>query len=145
MTEEERAIALEKTRLSLGMLPIAIMRQMKANERKRAERAKQRANTRGSAVPDRSKMTMTATTTTGRTTSSLMTATTTLTKVGIETPITHTEDIKTPMTMTPVTTATPTTITLSQPMMNKQRRRTAAKEKPPQVPSEFPVMLTGYA
>ena len=73
---------------------------------------------------------VTATTTTGRTTSSLMTATTTLTKVGIETPITHKEEITTPMTTTPVTTATPTTITLSQPMMNKQRRRTAAKEKP---------------
>ena len=52
MTKEERAIALEKTRLSLGMLPIAIVRQMKANDRKRAERAKQRANTRGSAVPE---------------------------------------------------------------------------------------------
>ena len=52
MTEEERSIALEKTRLSLGMLPIAIVRQMKANDRKRAERAKQRANTRGSAVPE---------------------------------------------------------------------------------------------
>ena len=47
MTEEERSIEIEKTRLSLGMLPIAIMRQMKADDRKRAERAKQRANTRG--------------------------------------------------------------------------------------------------
>ena len=74
-----------------------------------------------------------------------MTATTTLTKVGIETPITHTEEITTLMTKTPVTTATPTMITLSQPMMNKQRRRTAAKEKTPQVPSGFPVMLTGHA
>ena len=33
------------------MLPIAIVRQMKADDIKRAERSKQRANTRGSAVP----------------------------------------------------------------------------------------------
>ena len=90
--------------------------------------------------PNRSKSTMTLikmtmTTTTGRTTSSLTTATTTLTKVGIETP----------MKTNPVTTATPTTTTPSQPMTNKQRRRTAAEEKPPQVPSGFPVMLTGHA
>ena len=52
MTEEERFIDIEKTRLSLGMLPIAIVRQMKAGDIKRAERAKQRANTRGSAVPE---------------------------------------------------------------------------------------------
>ena len=52
MTKEERAIAIEKTRLSSGMLPIAIVRQMKADDKKRAERAKQRAKTRGSAVPE---------------------------------------------------------------------------------------------
>ena len=127
MTPEERTIEIEKTRLSMGMLPMAIVRQMKADDKKREERAKQRANTRGSAVPNSSKLTMTlmkmkmtATTTTGRTASSLTTATPTLKKVGIETP----------MTTTLVTTATPTTITLSQPMMNKQGRRTSAKEKP---------------
>ena len=52
MTEEEKAISIEKTRLRLGMLPIAIVRQMKADDKKRAERAKQRANTRGSAVTE---------------------------------------------------------------------------------------------
>ena len=52
MTPEERSIEIEKTRLSMGMLPVAIVRQMKADEKKRAERAKQRANTRGSAVPE---------------------------------------------------------------------------------------------
>ena len=45
MTEEERSIKIEKTRLSLGMLPIAIVRQMKADDIKRAERSKQRADT----------------------------------------------------------------------------------------------------
>ena len=87
------------------------------------------------------KMTMTTTMTTGRTTSSLKTATTTTTRVGIETLITKT----TPMKTTPVTTATPTTITLSQPMTSRQRRRTEVKEKPPQVSSGFPEMLTGHA
>ena len=52
MIEEERSIAIEKTRLSLGMPPIAIVRQMKADDKKRAERAKHRAKTRGSAVPE---------------------------------------------------------------------------------------------
>ena len=50
MTEEERAIVLEETRLSLGMLPIEIVRQMKADDKKSAERDKQRANTKGSAA-----------------------------------------------------------------------------------------------
>ena len=45
MNKEERSIEIEKTRLSLGMLPIAIVRQMKADDIKRAESAKQRANT----------------------------------------------------------------------------------------------------
>ena len=45
MNKEERSIEIEKTRLRLGMLPIAIVRQMKADDIKRAERAKQRANT----------------------------------------------------------------------------------------------------
>ena len=40
MTEEERAIDYEKTRLRLGMLPIAIVRQMKVDDIKRAERDK---------------------------------------------------------------------------------------------------------
>ena len=47
MTEEERSIEIEKTRLSLEMLPIAIVRQMKVDNKRRAERAKQRAKTRG--------------------------------------------------------------------------------------------------
>ena len=34
------------------MLPMAIVRQMKADDIKRSERAKQRANNRGSAVPE---------------------------------------------------------------------------------------------
>ena len=51
MIEEERSIEIEKTRLRLGMLPIAILQQMKADDKKRAERSKQRANTRGTAVP----------------------------------------------------------------------------------------------
>ena len=136
MTVEERAIAYEKTRLSMGMLPIATMREMRENDRKRAERAKQRGNTscpsgndNNAAVPgpfeidnDTDEMTMTTTTTTGKTTSSLKTATTT--RVGTETPITKT----TPMTTTtPMMTATPTTITLSQLMMRRQRIRTAVK------------------
>ena len=41
MTEEERSIDIQEKRA-----------QMIANDRKRAERAKQRANTRGSAVPE---------------------------------------------------------------------------------------------
>ena len=41
MTEEERSIEIQDKRA-----------QMIANDRKRAERAKQRANTRGSAVPE---------------------------------------------------------------------------------------------
>ena len=45
MTPEERAIECEKTRMSMGMLPISIVRQMKADDIKRAERAKQRGNT----------------------------------------------------------------------------------------------------
>ena len=40
MTPEERAINTEKTRLSMGLLPIAIVRQMKADDIKRAERSK---------------------------------------------------------------------------------------------------------
>ena len=47
ITPEERAIEIEKTRLSLGMLPMAIVRQMKADEKKSAERYKQRANNKG--------------------------------------------------------------------------------------------------
>ena len=42
MTPEERTINTEKTRLSMEMLPIAIVQQMKADDIKRAERAKQR-------------------------------------------------------------------------------------------------------
>ena len=52
ITPEERTIEIEKTRLSMEMLPMAIVQQMKADDKKRAERAKQRANTRGSAVPE---------------------------------------------------------------------------------------------
>ena len=105
------------------MLPIATLRQMKADDKKSAERYKQRANTKGSAASEPLEIDNEddenendRTTTNERTTSSLTTATPTLTKVGIETPMT--------------TTATPTKTTLSQPMTNKQRRRTAAEEKP---------------
>ena len=52
MTEEERSIGIEKTRLSLGMLQMAIVRQMKADDIKREETAKHRANIRGTAVPE---------------------------------------------------------------------------------------------
>ena len=45
MTPEERAINTEKTRLSRGLLPIEIVRQMKADDIKRAERAKKRGKT----------------------------------------------------------------------------------------------------
>ena len=45
MTPEERAINTEKTRLSMGLLPITILRQMKKDDIKRAERSKQRGNT----------------------------------------------------------------------------------------------------
>ena len=45
MTPEERAKAYENTRLSMGMLPIAIVQEMKEDDRKRAERAKQRVTT----------------------------------------------------------------------------------------------------
>ena len=44
MTEEERAIDIERTRLSLGMLPISIMRDMKENDRQRKERDQKRGN-----------------------------------------------------------------------------------------------------
>ena len=43
MTPEEIAINTEKTHLSMGLLPIEIVRQMKADDIKRAERAKKRA------------------------------------------------------------------------------------------------------
>ena len=46
MTKKERAIAYEKTRLSLGMLPIETVREMREDDRNRAERAKQRGNTK---------------------------------------------------------------------------------------------------
>ena len=39
-------------RLSLGMLPMAIVRQMKVDDKKSAERDKQRANTKGSAASE---------------------------------------------------------------------------------------------
>ena len=45
MTPEERATNTKNTRLSMGLPPIAIVRQMKADDIKRAERAKQRGNT----------------------------------------------------------------------------------------------------
>ena len=50
MTPEERPIEIEKTRLSMGMLPMAIVRQMKADDKKSAERDKQGANAKGSAT-----------------------------------------------------------------------------------------------
>ena len=46
MTKEERAIAYEKTRLSLGMLPIESLREMREDDRNKTERAKQRGNTK---------------------------------------------------------------------------------------------------
>ena len=151
MTEEERAIDIEKTRLSLGMLPIEIVRDMKENDRQRKERDNQRGKQSahlGMMVTQlfltrvkstMTLMTMTTKTTNGTTTSSLPTATTTMAAI---TPITTT----TPMTTTTLMkTATPMTNTLSQPMTRRQRRRTGVKEKPPQVPSGFPEMLTGHA
>ena len=44
MNEEERAIEVEKTRLSMGMLRIEIVRDMKETDRQRKERDKQRGN-----------------------------------------------------------------------------------------------------
>ena len=44
MTKEKRAIDIEKTRLSLGMHPIEIVRDMKESDRQRKERDKQRGN-----------------------------------------------------------------------------------------------------
>ena len=44
MTEEERALDYEKTRLSLGMLPIETVREMREDDRKRKERDQQRVN-----------------------------------------------------------------------------------------------------
>ena len=44
MTEEERAVDIEKTCLSMGMLPMEIMREMKQRDRQRKERDKQRGN-----------------------------------------------------------------------------------------------------
>ena len=41
MTTEERALDYEKTGLSLGMLPIETVREMREDDRKRTERAKQ--------------------------------------------------------------------------------------------------------
>ena len=46
MSEEERAIDIENTRLSMGMLPIEIVRDMKENDIQRKERDKQRGNTK---------------------------------------------------------------------------------------------------
>ena len=45
MTVEERTIAYENTRLSMGMLLISIVQEMREDDRKRSERAKQRGNT----------------------------------------------------------------------------------------------------
>ena len=130
MTKEERAVDFEKTCMSLVMIPIETVQEMKEDDRKRKERDKQRGNTKcpsgndgDAAVPDPFEndmilMKMTTTTTTGTTTSSLKTATTTMVAM---TPMT---------TTTPMTTATPMTNTLSQPMTRRQRRRTVVKEKP---------------
>ena len=46
MTKEERALDYEKTGLSLGMLPIETVREMREDDRKRKERYKQRGNTK---------------------------------------------------------------------------------------------------
>ena len=40
MTEEERAVDIEKTRLSMGMLPMEIVREMKERDRLIKERDK---------------------------------------------------------------------------------------------------------
>ena len=48
MTPEERAEEIEATRLSMGMLLIAIVREMKASDKRQEERDKQRADAKGS-------------------------------------------------------------------------------------------------
>ena len=50
MTPEEIAIERDKTRLSLGLILMATLRQMKADDKKSAERDKQRADAKGSAA-----------------------------------------------------------------------------------------------
>ena len=52
MTPEEIVIERDKTRLSLGLIPMAALRQMKADDKKIAERDKQRADAKGSAASD---------------------------------------------------------------------------------------------
>ena len=44
MTEEERAVDIEKTRLGMGMLLMEIVREMKERDKQRKERDKQRGN-----------------------------------------------------------------------------------------------------
>ena len=50
ITPEELAIERDETRLSLGLIPMVELRQMKADQKRSAERDKQRANAKGSAA-----------------------------------------------------------------------------------------------
>ena len=52
MTPEELAIERDETRLSLGLIPMADLRQMKADHKRSEERDKQWANAKGSAASD---------------------------------------------------------------------------------------------
>ena len=52
MTPEEISIERDKTRLSLGLILMAALQQMKADAKKSAEREKQRADAKGSAASD---------------------------------------------------------------------------------------------
>ena len=145
LTPEQLAIEMDATRKSMGMIPMADLKEMQAAHKIQEERDKQRADAKGSVADplevdndddeeendnenDKGEDDSSPTTN-----SSLTKAPTTQTKVRIETP----------MTMTPVVTTTPTRTTLSQPTTNRQRRKRAAEEDLPQVPYRFPVILTG--
>ena len=52
MTPEELAIERDETRLSLGLIPMADLRKMKADHKRSEERDKQRADAKGSAASD---------------------------------------------------------------------------------------------
>ena len=52
MSPEEISIEIDKTRLSLGLIPMADLQQMKADHKRSAERDKQRADAKSSSASD---------------------------------------------------------------------------------------------
>ena len=126
ITEEERFIEIQEKRA-----------QMIANDRKRAERSKQRANTRGSAVTEPLEIDD-DTDENDNDSDNDNREDDLFSNNSNENPdkggyrdhdCTH-KEITTPMTTNPVTTATPTMTTLSQPMTKNKEEEQQQKKKP---------------